>query len=45
LSDVEPQAYLANILTRLLNLWRASRIDELLPRAWAAERSPDELAA
>jgi len=45
LSGVEPQAYLADVLTRLVNLWPASRIEELLPWAWAAKRSPDKLAA
>jgi len=45
LSGVEPQAYLADVLTRLVNLWPAPRIEELLPWAWAAKRSPDKLAA
>lgn len=39
LSGVDPQAYLADVLTRLVNLWPASRLDELLPWAWASERS------
>jgi hypothetical protein len=30
---------------KLVNLWPASRIDELMPWAWAAERSADKLAA
>jgi transposase len=38
LNGVEPQAYLTDILTRLVNLWPASRLDELLPWAWATER-------
>jgi transposase len=45
LNDVEPQAYFADVLAKLVNLWPASRIEELLPWAWAAERSPDKLAA
>lgn len=37
LLDVEPQAYLADVLTKLVNLWPASRIDQLMPWAWAEE--------
>jgi transposase len=39
LSGVDPQAYLTDVLTKLVNLWPASRLDELLPWAWASERS------
>jgi transposase len=45
LNSVDPQAYFADVLTRLVNLWPASRIDELMPWAWAAEQSPKTLAA
>jgi transposase len=45
LNGVDPQAYFADVLTRLVNLWPASRIDELMPWAWAAQRSVDKLAA
>jgi transposase len=38
LCGVEPQAYLTDVLTKLVNLWPASRLDELMPWAWAAER-------
>ena len=34
LHGVDPQAYLTDILTRLVNLWPNSRIDELLPWSW-----------
>jgi hypothetical protein len=34
LNAVDPPAYLVDILTRLVNLWAASRIDELLPWNW-----------
>jgi transposase len=34
LNAVDPQAYLADVLTRLVNLWPAARIDELLPWNW-----------
>ena len=39
LSGVDPQAYLTDVLTKLVNLWPASRLDELLPWAWAREHS------
>jgi hypothetical protein len=45
LYGVDPQAYFADVLTRLVNLWPASRLDELMPWAWAAQRSADRLAA
>ena len=34
LHGIDPQAYLTDILTRLVNLWPNSRIDELLPWSW-----------
>src|SRR5713226_4771350 len=45
LHGVDPQAYFADVLTKLVNLWPASRLDELMPWAWAAEHSTDKLAA
>jgi transposase len=39
LCGVEPQAYLTDVLTKLVNLWPASRLDELLPWAWATEHA------
>jgi transposase len=45
LNGVDPQAYLTDVLTKLVNLWPASRIDALMPWAWAAERSTNKLAA
>jgi transposase len=39
LSDVEPQAYFADVLAKLVNLWPASRIDELMPWVWASEHT------
>ena len=36
LNKVDPQAYLADTLTRLVNLWPAARLDELMPWNWAA---------
>ena len=34
LNGVDPQAYLTNVLTKLVNLWPAARLDELMPWAW-----------
>jgi IS66 C-terminal element len=31
LNGVDPQAYLADVLTKLVNLWPAAQLDELLP--------------
>ena len=45
LHGVDPQAYFADVLTKLVNLWPASRLDEFMPWAWAAERSSNKLAA
>jgi hypothetical protein len=45
LHGVDPQAYVTDALTKLVNLWPASRLDELMPWAWAAERSTDRRAA
>ena len=45
LTGVDPQAYLTDVLTKLVMLWPASRIDELMPWTWAAERSANKLAA
>jgi len=43
LNGVDPQAYLTDVLTKLVNLWPAARIDELMPWAW--HRDGGELAA
>src|SRR5215469_3241294 len=45
LNDVEPQAYLADVLVRLVNLWPNNRLDELLPWTWAAARQQQQRAA
>jgi transposase len=39
LCGVEPQAYLTDVLTKLVNLWPASRLDELMPWTWAKEHA------
>lgn len=38
LNSVEPLAWLTDVLTKLVNLWPASRIDELMP--WAYAKKP-----
>jgi transposase len=45
LNGVDPQAYLTDVLTKLVNLWPASRIDELVPWAWSGAESTSGLAA
>lgn len=34
LNAVDPQAYLSDVLTKLVNLWPRERVDELMPWAW-----------
>jgi hypothetical protein len=38
LNGVNPHAWLADTLTKLVNRWPASRIDELMP--WAYAKTP-----
>jgi transposase len=45
LNGVDPQAYFADVLSKLVNLWPASRLEELMPWAWAAAHSNNKLAA
>ena len=45
LHGIDPQACLADVLTRLVNLWPAARIDELMPWAWTGADSGGGLAA
>ncbi len=45
LNGIEAGAYLADVLTRLVNLWPDSRLDEFLPWAWATERGQLQSAA
>jgi transposase len=45
LNGVDPQAYFADVLSKLVNLWPASRLDELMPWAWATAHSNNKLAA
>jgi transposase len=45
LNEVEPQAYLADVLRKLVNLWPQARLDELMPWSWAAEQNTDNQRA
>jgi transposase len=48
LSGVDLQAYFADVLTKLVNLWPASRLDEFMPWAWASSNriaAPKQVAA
>jgi hypothetical protein len=38
LNQVDPLAWLTNALTKLVNLWLASKIDDLMP--WAYVKKP-----
>jgi transposase len=44
LNGIDPQAYLTDVLTKLVNLWPVARIDELMPWAWAALAPVQEAA-
>jgi transposase len=39
LNGVDPQAYFAELLTRLVNGWPQARIDELMPWCWATPKA------
>jgi transposase len=45
LNDVDPQAYLADVLTKLVNLWPVARLDELMPWTWAPARTNENQRA
>ena len=45
LSGIDPQSWLADVLSRLVNLWPNPRLDELLPWNWAAQREQMQRAA
>jgi len=45
LHELDPQAYLADVLSKLVNLWPNDRLDELMPWAWAVARNANKLAA
>jgi transposase len=39
LNGLDPQAYLCDVLTKLVNLWPANRLDELMPWAWTSTQT------
>jgi transposase len=41
LNEVNPQVYLTDLLTRLVNGWPQNRIDELMPWHWVTEGKPE----
>jgi IS66 C-terminal element len=46
--SAQVQTYLADVLTKLVNLWPASRLDELMPWAWDSSNriaAPAQVAA
>jgi transposase len=45
LHGIDPQAYLADILAKLVNGWPVHNIDALLPWAWAKQQATYTLAA
>jgi transposase len=45
LNDADPQTYFADVLDKLVNLWPAARIDELMSWAWTKSRTADQLPA
>jgi transposase len=45
LNGVDPQAYLTDVLTKLVNGWPKNRIDQLMPWAWANNDAKARVAA
>jgi hypothetical protein len=45
LNNIDPQGYIADVLSRLVDLWPMNRLNELLPWAWAASRKELSRAA
>jgi transposase len=45
LNSVNPQAYLADVISRLVNGWPMQQIDELLPWAFASRAAPRAVAS
>jgi transposase len=44
LNGVDPQAYLASVLSRLVNGWLTRKIDELMPWAYVASQNATAVA-
>jgi transposase len=45
LNGIDPQTWLADVLSRLVNLWPNDRLDELMPWNWAKTREQVQRAA
>lgn len=45
LNGIDPQTWLADVLTCLVNLWPNDRLDELIPWVWAVLNRQAKLAA
>jgi hypothetical protein len=45
LNRLNPQAYLADVLTKLVNGWPMKKLDALLPWAWSEQSTGDKRAA
>jgi hypothetical protein len=41
LNAVDPLAWMTDVLIKLVNRWPASRIEELMPWAWAPPAKPE----
>ena len=44
LNGVDPQAYFTDVLTKLVNLWPASRLDDLMPWNWTTKAAVQRAA-
>jgi transposase len=44
LNGVDPQTYFTDVLTKLVNLWPASRLDALMPWKWATKAAVQRAA-
>jgi len=45
LNQLNPQAYLADVFTKLVNRWPLKKLDELLTWAWSARGGDDKQAS
>ena len=45
LNDLDPQAYFTDVLTKLVNLWPASRLDDLMPWNWTTKAAVQHAAS
>ena len=45
LNNIEPQAYIGDVMGKIASGWPASRWDELMPWNWTADSAPVSMAA